>query len=326
MLIQIKRKLNLNNFFQPKINTGIEPIAARGIELLAKDRAKLCENQSFETNRIFVRICKNSNIRDLVTIRGRNSIAVFQLSAQGKSKIHQLNMQELMTIKIHFVNKALFNAVCKAVNVGYEPSEEADLYLYPVKDKLIEASKITSKIFRQSRNNADPECLFKVGLILAPNESRSYMMKVNSLTSVRHKNTILKILHGDVYTNDRLFRHNLINCPKCLRCDQVDTLEHRLTTCGGTRLLMDKVIRLTNKLRIAYNPNETILESILAANNSNSVGCLAVHAEILSIIMSNKLIVGNIDCLINRVLLALIEKESNVKYKREIKDLLELAD
>ena len=67
---------------------------------------------------------------------------------------------------------------------------------------------------------------------MQPGEVLNWATKIRKLTSTRHKNSVLRIAHGDVYTNDRLCRFGLIDNPKCIHCDHpIETLIHRLIEC-----------------------------------------------------------------------------------------------
>jgi hypothetical protein len=147
------------------------------------------------------------------------------------------------------------------------------------------------------------------------------MYKIKKLTSVKHRNTMLKVLHGDVYTNERKNRFGLREDPYCDRCNEIDTLEHRLSTCSATRELVSNMLRITNKVRISVPANEDVLNSILMANNSDSMGALTIHTEVIGTLISDKTIPLDTELYLNRLGQMLIRKEGNTQVKEELKTL-----
>jgi len=322
MLTQIKRKLNLNVFFDPRISTKLERVTSKGIELLERDRRKLLSEDNVLSNRALIRITKGHFIQDILTPIGLRGINFFQLRAAGKTRIGDLNSRELQAIRSHFRDKSFLTLCIKAINFNYEGLEEDDPTMYPVADKLKPLKDMSSKQLRIARTTLDPICVFKIGLILDPKDSMSYMLKVNSLTSIRLKNNLLRALHNEVYTNARLFKFGLTESSLCDKCQQVDTLEHRLLNCNGYESIASYMIGLTNKLRPSVEQNEDRLNSFLMANSSNCLGSLTLHSEVLSLIISNKSIQGPPRETITRILKGLIAKEMNNKIKKQLSDLL----
>ena len=86
--------------------------------------------------------------------------------------------------------------------------------LYPV-TKLKSFVKISTLSSKELRLNAYPMdekliCIYKLGMILTPGEVKHWTRSIKKLASSRHKNIILRIAHGDIYSNERLCRFGLL--------------------------------------------------------------------------------------------------------------------
>ena len=153
-------------------------------------------------------------------------------------------------------------------------------------------SKMSSKSFRTSLNDLEHQviCLYKSGLTLSPGEVLSWTRRFKKLTSSRHRNSILRIAHGDVYTNNRLFRFGLIESPKCAHCDSAtEDLEHRLITCPTAASAWHQMNRKLQDLNLS--PIEEIkLETILGAGEALNKLEQTLVAE-----LALKLAAGNIN-------------------------------
>jgi len=249
-------------------------------------------------------------------------VPYFVIRRSGKQRIGQLNRAELDSMSRYFKDKNLFNLSMSVQTYVSEDSIEGDQFLYPGRKGLVHISTMTSKSLREARIERDPICIFKVGLVLTPVESLSYMSNISRLTSTKHKSNMLRVLHGEVYTNERLHRFGIVQSPNCDRCNEVDTLLHRLTNCEGTRQTLDELIRVTNTQRVTRNDEER-LSQVLMLNGGGCLASLTLHAEILGIIVSKAVLGQDSTRTIRRVLTSLINKESNPVIKRQLKDLLQ---
>ena len=84
----------------------------------------------------------------------------------------------------------------------------------------------------------------KIGLNLLRDESLSWGLRISKLTSTRHKNILLRIAHGDIYTKDKLLRYGMGNDNCCGRCNQIEDLRHKFIECPYTKLIWAEVKKL----------------------------------------------------------------------------------
>ena len=100
------------------------------------------------------------------------------------------------------------------------------------------------------------------------------------LTSTRHKNIILRLSHGDIYSNDRLYRFGLIDSPRCSQCSEpCETITHRIIECPIANRSWQ---HLNQKLReIGYQQvSQVTTENILGAGEDTTNVELALRAEL----------------------------------------------
>jgi hypothetical protein len=166
----------------------------------------------------------------------------------------------------------------------------------------------------------DPICVFKTGPILDPRESLTYFYNLNRLKAVKHRNIVLKILHGDIYTRERLHRFGLIDSPTCSRCDEIDTVEHKFATCEYINRIWIEVFRRTENPA----PNLDLLSERLIVTDRIT---LMLNAEILYRINSLRsdqeyLILPKIFVL--NAIRYLIKMERSIEIKTELENLLQV--
>jgi len=61
-------------------------------------------------------------------------------------------------------------------------------------------------------------------------ETTLWARKIKKLTSVKHRNVILRTAHGDIMTKARAFKFGLDNDMFCPDCEEVENLNHFLLT------------------------------------------------------------------------------------------------
>ena len=124
-------------------------------------------------------------------------------------------------------------------------------------------------------------CLYKLGLALNPGEVISWTNKMRKLTSTRHKNILLRVAHGDIFSNSRLFKFGLRDNPKCANCPEaIETVLHRLCECP---LAIECWKKLEDwKRALGMNiMSDLSVENLLGAKDILSKVELALNAELL---------------------------------------------
>ena len=324
MLNKVKNKLELGDFFHPRINTVLDEVASRGIELLSKVRQRTWLDHGRDSEVKYAGLLKSVVISRIISENGKRSIPYFILNRAGKRNIGDLSQHDWRCIRNYVKNQALRNQIeLRSANLAVGAMVLEDRHLFPCRKGYKNLSLMTSKEIREQRNPQIPECLFKIGLALTPAESLNWLDKVNKLTSTKHKNSVLRTIHGDIYSNERLFRFGMSDSPLCLACGQIDTLSHKIFECPVSKEIWDLTLSATDKLRptLVHAANEDYLQRIFAACSDTNTTIITIHAEVLSRLISP------IDkppprILLQSALLLLLSRIKNPLFRQMVTDLL----
>ena len=188
--------------------------------------------------------------------------------------------------------------------------------------KLKSIQALSSKEFRTVRNNTEQICVFKLGLILTPIESRSWLFKVSRLTSVKHKSLLLRIAHGEIYTKEKLHRYNLAESNLCPICDEVETLERKFISCHYAK----RIWQVLNNLEgLTHNREAEPVQAILGAWLDSDMLNVTIRAEVLlrlSYLKEQNYVMRPI-IFVKLAIDSLLRKEQNAEFKNLFAALLE---
>ena len=315
----IKSKVNLTNYFNPKCEIEVEGVVTKGIDLLKLDRGRLWERPELNSNLALLLTISNMNLIDILTKQGKNSLVYFMLSRQvtrvGELQQHQLNQvrKYIDTKKIEKIELAI-----NANLLGRRREELGSSYYCKGVNKQLE--RLTSKEIRVERTREIPICSYKLGLSLTGMEASTWCYRLSKLTSVRHKTSLLRIAHGDVYTKERLKRFGLTPVDTCPRCDQVETLTHKIYECNYTSRIWQELARLTGQ-DLSQEPTK----AIMGACPDENPAYMTIKAELLGRILQlreeqNYLI--HPKRFVKLAIESVGKKELNEELKTEINDLL----
>ena len=328
LLSMIKDKLDLSDYFHPIGGTPSEEVSKRGIELLAIDRKKLWLQEERVNKMGYNKLIGSVKLKNILTPNGRNSIPYFMLTVNGKKRLSQLSRREWHSIRGYSKQTALNSQVEELfnrnlINTQIELTQEEST-LYPTKKAFANLACLTSKSLRENRHEPDQICIFKAGLILTPGESLNYFNKVRRLTCTRQKNTLLRSVHGDIYTREKLFRFGLIESPICEFCDQVETLEHKLIVCERANRIWTIVLEATDKLRLTLTQaaNEDFLQRIFGACLDTNLAIITIHAEIIQRLLLSSQPLPPPNILLQSVLLLILAREKKEEVTDKIRTLL----
>ena len=281
----IKNSINYEQFFFPSIKLGLDGVAVVGINLLMKDRQKLWNDPVIESNRRYVEILKGTKVKQILDQRGRSSIIYFNLRLGGKIRLGQLNRAEINSIK-SFINASLYESLSRLVDVNIlAPAvQTGDILFY--KNRQYQLSKLSSKEIRVYRTPHEPICIYKLGCLATPTQVLTWGTQLKKVTSVKHRNLILRVAHGEIYTNLKLFRYGLKDNPRCPRCGAIESLTHKFLSCPYVDRIWKKTFELTNTIRTSIEPGEEISSQVLGLVNGTDSTLLTIHAEIMTRIYS----------------------------------------
>ena len=326
MLMLLREKLDLTDYFFPK-GTVVDGIAARGIDLLKIDRQSIWDEGHRVGEMKFIQMVRSLKLKNIFTENGKRSIPYFRIVVRGLTKIGQLTRQDWAQLKKYTKYRKLQPIVDSIVEGNYQAIPdltEEERELYPIGKGFANLRTLKSKTIRESRADKEPLCLFKIGLILTPSESLNFFDKVNKLTSTKHKNSLLRTLHGEIYTKEKLFRFGLVQDPNCENCNQVETLLHKVQDCARVRAIWELALEATDKLRLALtdNPNEELTQRILGACLDSNQTLVTIHAEILTRILMARTALPPPNIFLQSVLLTTLSREKKDRAREKIESLL----
>ena len=282
MLCLLRDKISLNEYFFPEDKVQCDSVISKAVELLKLNRQASWQDRLLYSDKHYVSRLKEIALSKAVSNLGRNSLAYFAIRRLGITKVGELDGLQLENLR-PFVTQHLFRAIKETLpitlpNVPNVPLENN--FSVIAKSKLLDLSKKTSKEIRGPLGNSEPLTIFKIGVIMTPTEALSLFAQIRRLTNVRHKDMLLRLLHGELYCKEKLNRYGLITSPNCPRCSEPETLTHKYIECAYSRLVWKECLKLTNKIRRDINPIETESEKIFCCNEPDQVA-LTIHAEIL---------------------------------------------
>jgi hypothetical protein len=313
-LALIRRKTNINNFFKPSTRQAAEMITVEAIKHLGEDRLKLLENPAVTSLSKFIGILKASNIKDILSGPGKQSIEYFRLVRANRTLIGDLDQPSYARLRVH-IDRRFDTVVRQNLGVNVPRIDEADMYLYWT-GKLRHLTAISAKEFRDAKSSEIPIGIFKSGAVLRPLETLSWGLKLRKITSVKHRNLLLKLAHGDLYTNERLCRFGLRDDPNCERCGMVETLAHKLIECEYSSNIWSE-LEVVTETRFIDPQNK--IESILGMGKEATFPLITILAETLQIICHQKL-----ELPARRIIKIVLER-LNKREKGETKNFIENA-
>ena len=315
----IKSKLDVSNFFEPRCDLTLDGMLNKGIELLKRDRERLWESEELNSNKIFMRVIRDLRIRDVLNREGRISLAYFMMGRRAQT-VGDLNLGQLAQLE-RFIKNTMIEKLRLAITINDRgPADETLLESYYVGTKFKLLSSCASKEIRTQRSDKDPIMNFKIGYDLSRRESLSWGHRLSKLTSIRHRFTLLRVAHGDVYTKDKLKRYGLIDENICPRCDEVEDLDHKIRSCAYVKRIWLATCELLKEA-----PNQNSMTMIMGTKLDQTLTSLTVKAEILSWILrlkDSQTYLVHPKHLVRMALRGLARKETKKEILSDIKDIL----
>ena len=324
-LTLLKDRCSLEDFFQPSSPQGIEPITSKGLELLSKDRDKLWVNPKIERNIELLATIGQLDLTRIISREGKLSIPYFMIRRRGLTKLGELSMRELGDLS-RFIDPRKRNLLRQAVQARLANNRSHLQSSIWIGEKFKPIALCSSKKIRESRSQQEPVLELKIGINLNRCEALSWGHKLSRLTSIKHRNVLLRIAHGEFFTKEKLHRFNLIDSNLCPRCDQIETLRHKFIDCDYVRRIWQAAERYKDSLLTVSHSGLDPLKAAIGCYLEASPSSITLDAEILLRISylrdtQNYLIHPNV--VVKQCLSSLARKEKNLKIREDLKSLLE---
>ncbi len=224
------------SYLSSKPILDLDEIVTLNMELLSKKRIRDCKQQEWEleTDRILHCNLLGSRITDIARPRMLRSNLMQYFRRAGIYRLEevvQLQGRALNTL-LRVVHKDLLLAIKTVARIYKDIQLPQDQYYFKIKDaqgRWADASRLTS---RQIREIFFSKAVVNPKLTIIEDEVKRYCYgNIHKITNVKNKSRLLRLLQGDVYCAERLFRFGLSDNDQCKRCFEKETILHLLTEC-----------------------------------------------------------------------------------------------
>ena len=219
--------------FPPKFTnfdkvTGNAELILKGIYQKNIDSDIEC-NRKDMANKIY-----STKIHNVIFKEFRNSMWAFRNKIKDKivGDLDINNFKNKIPIDIHQIIQQ------------FKKESLSDLLFNPLNGRGKHENLWKSSDFRKMNYTKEVICLTKSGLIMAPNEAKSLYYKINKIKSIWNKNSTLRVLHGDLWYNSKLFLTGLKENNQCSKCDKIGDLMHTVFECQDIDSLWKKIKEL----------------------------------------------------------------------------------
>ena len=132
-----------------------------------------------------------------------------------------------------------------------------------------------------------------------------------------------------MYTQEKLYRYGLNDSPTCPRCNEIETLEHKMITCNYAERIWQETCERT-KLLCPSLINETdTSKKVFAAVKGACSLAITIHAAILTRILylkKDQIYLQHPKFIVRSEIKKLIKLERNQVLKQKLNDLLTIND
>jgi hypothetical protein len=224
-------------------------------------------------------------------IKGIPMLYAKQLERLGKEKLIQivdvsLNANHVLYSQaMHIISaiRKLFPHILRIVN----PTDNAAYVdhitrfvdgLKAIKINSSTSSKEIRSILDNRSSNANRVIEPKILENLDKPKLMVSLAHLKKTTSVHHKNTMLRILNGDIFCNERMHRFGMIESNNCERCGQIETSKHLLLECPQANQIWSHLTSILNSVNVNFEIN---LDNILNIGDfTNNRAIITLVAEL----------------------------------------------
>ena len=213
----------------------------------------------------------NEYIGNLIEPRYRNKRLGLYYKHFTIREVLELNPRHPILNKLRRLYIPLVES-CQMMSIPNQTGYQQTIAL-PLKKGLTYPHKITSKLIRESLQS-EPRTTCKMLKDVSPNDLSKLGHKISRLTNVKLKSIILRTLHGDIYSGNRLKRFGMKESDECPRCGITETREHLLYECEYVKGLWQKLSMITSIPHTSIN-------YILGIHDLHDKITLAIHGEMI---------------------------------------------
>ena len=260
----------------------------------------------------------NIKLKAILNPAGRRSLQYFVLHR----RVPDADLRQLTALEFNNLERfVIYPDLCRVIRrlIGTNTPLNGSLNVmeaFPTKDRNVtNLSALSSKQIRLLNLQA-ANCAFKVGTPLTPGELLSWTRKTKKLTSTRHRNILLRVVHGDIYSNERLHRFGLRENAACSNCPEpVETILHRIAECPKAILTWNNLEDAKRQLNLTGLTDLTV-DSLIGTKERLGKIELALQAEVLLRLTSKS--EGYCPAQLIKAAIALVLNSENLKEELRI--------
>ena len=296
-----------------RVNMKVTEPIRTCIDIAVMDLRKIWQkclvDRQYQTNPDVLNIIRAEYVGNLIQHKHRNQRMVRALRNDTIGEITSLNPDDRILKKLE-KNISIFLLAARDFQSNRQSNDVIE-YSFPSRGKIIPWSKLSSKIVRE-HSVIEQQYTPKLLHANTYNEITKLGMKIKSLTNSKLKAILLRCIHGDVYSKERMQRFGMTDENTCPRCQEVETTRHMLLDCSYSKNLWGKISKITGI-------SNSTLNEILGLDPKHDKVTLTIHAETLRRLMAIDRPVIECNSLLRSIIanLNLIEK-GVTKYQTSI--------
>jgi exonuclease III len=227
----INNLVDPSDYMSNKIELDVDEITKLNLCTLQAKRLRDCTapNWQLESDLILQGSLLPTRIENLVRPRKLRGAELSELKRRGMQTLQDVLASQRDT---HLLSKIIRTELkCIIPILSRVPLQQVPIN-YGLRDKAgtwFQPKQLTSKTIREilyTHNLVEPKIL-----VLDEGTKLTYFKKISCLQNVQNKTKMLRLLHGDVYTAERLKRFKMADSDTCRRCFEKETLKHLLLEC-----------------------------------------------------------------------------------------------
>lgn len=277
-----------------------------------------------EQDRIVQRWLEKEKLQDVIRPHLKQSIELFTLTRNNIRTVLQLLADEgkanefrLRLMKIDYV-KAMDCLLTDRDAALPSPNLKV-LYLNGKYKPFQICSSRTIRQYAYPRQEMHP-------LKLELEDPMGFIKRLSKVKCTRLKNLGLRLIHGDIFTKEKLHQKGIIDDPTCDKCNQTETTKHLLHQCWYSGRIWSRIKKLyenTDNRPTIYNIDT---DFALANCQGTNKPKLLLHLEILRLLTQKNRPTALPRTIIKTAIdyLLVCERQANTKrYLRKLSDNLE---
>ena len=220
----------------------------------------------------------NERLKDVFKPHLNRSIELFVLNRNNVIMVKDILGNDHMYNSIKGKLDPKYSAIIEEIMTGQH--EEMDLNIAFVNGRYKPYRIISSKTIRLSIKNRNEVINPKFTI----EHLQDSVKKAAKVKSIRLRNLMLRVLHGDIYTKLKLTDQGMIDDHSCNKCGQIETLEHLVRDCWYSARIWNRLIKVYKTIDSVPQNYQVNNEFVLGLKLNKAR--LTLHLEIIRLLQN----------------------------------------